>query len=272
MSRKILVFGERGRLGRELVARGCVPSHADVTVLPSVQFAIEQTAPDVVIYAAGVTDVDGCQGELFHRAFDVNYYGVRRVRRVFDGLLVYISTDYVFDGKRGPYNERAKPRPLGVYGYTKYAGERVVLTSDKPGIVVRTTRLYGALDGRDHVQRYYLPRLQRGEEIYASSTLRGNPTYIPHFVDGLWDLLELEEPPNIVHIVGTDWLSREEFATMVANVFGYSPSLVVLDDTEPPYWRPRKAGLKALRAKRLGIRLYSALEGLRCLKKNLALR
>lgn len=270
--KRVLVFGERGRLGSELVARGCLPSHADVTNDVSVQFAIETNAPDVVIYAAGVTDVDGCQGELFHAAFNVNYYGVWRVRRFFDGPLIYVSTDYVFDGKRGPYREQSKPRPLGVYGYTKYAGERVVLDSDKPGVVVRTTRLYGAPNGRCHVQQYYLPRLARGEEVYASPVLYGNPTYIPHFVDGLWDLLAIDDPPRIVNIVGKDWLSREEFATMCANVFGYPASLVVPDESDIPYWRPRKAGLKTHRASRLGVRLYSAIEGLQCLKERLARR
>lgn len=262
---KIGLIGHQGRLGSELVRKGCIPIDADVTNRYEVFNKIHMIEPDVVINCAAITDVNSCEEMLgMEKAIQINYKGVVNIRESFDGLLVQMSTDYVFDGKHGPYDEKAKySDAVNMYGLTKQAAEMALTIYDKPYCIIRTTCLFGSFN-QDDVASKVIIALRDGKEFKASLKPQGNPTYIPYLADGILTLLKLNEKPNVIHIAGKDVITRYEFALMTANVFGLDPKLIIHDDGSVlgTARRPDKAGLKVKLAEKLGIPLYTTIEGL----------
>jgi dTDP-4-dehydrorhamnose reductase len=261
----IAITGYQGRLGKYMIEKydNCVPLECDVTDLGDVQRAIDEVKPETIIHCAAITDVDRCEGDLYSQAIEVNVRGTRNVRCSFDGQVIYMSTDYVFDGKDGPYNEEAKPNPLCHYGKTKLYGEEEMLMADFPtDVIVRTTVLYGG-HKPDFVSAI-LDRLKTNDLFKVTGAILGSPTYIPHLADGLRKLVMLKQPPRILNIVGSDVVSRWVFACKIAKAYGYPVHNVLLTMTgnTGKADRPRKAGLKISLAKALKIPIYSLDDGL----------
>ena len=277
--KRIAVTGHEGRLGAELIKVGCTPLELDITDREVVAESIKSEKPEVIINCAAFTDVDACEkDEYYKKAFAVNTFGVGKLRDEFDGLLIHISTDYIFSGKRGPYSETYyKYDPVNAYGLTKMAGEAVLQTHwKKNSVIVRTTGLYGGCSGRrDFFQlvRDYLFRKPEEEDIVfanldVSKSLRGNQTYIPHLVEALIHLVNAEYHPKVVNIASKDVMSRYEFAQMIADVFGWEKQLLK-PVKNIPRWdakRPTRGGLKTRFAEKLGLPIYTISEGLEALK------
>src|SRR5438445_1802983 len=149
---RILVAGAKGQLGQELqrVLRGEEVIAADrpeyALTDPTLGEKIATQRPDLMIHAAAYTDVDGCERDP-ETAFTVNAQGTRRVAEgaaKANARLIYISTDYVFDGKKTePYTERDPVNPLNVYGRSKLAGEEEAVKGRRRKLVLRTSWLYG---------------------------------------------------------------------------------------------------------------------------------
>ena len=149
--KKISVLGHEGKLGSELVRLGCVPLCADITEPTDLREAIAVVNPDVIINCAAVTDVDACEEVLQPMANLVNSLGVANLRDAFHGRIIQISTDFVFNGRNGPYKENDIPFPISHYGSTKLDGEKYILNSFWPGTIIRTTILYGKHGKKDFV-------------------------------------------------------------------------------------------------------------------------
>lgn len=262
---KIAVIGHQGRLGSELVRRGCIPIDKDITNRYEVFNGIQMVQPDVLINCAAITDVNYCEDMVgMEKAIQVNFKGVVNLREAFDGWLIQMSTDYVFDGKHGPYSETSKlTQAINAYGMTKRAAEVIVASYPLPYCIVRTTCLFGS-SSKDDLAYKVLDALKEGKEFHASLKPPGNPTYIPYLVDGLLELMKLKQMPYVIHIAGKDVVTRYEFALMIANVFGYNSKLIVpaKENVLGEAKRPSKAGLKVKMAEKLGIPLYTAIEGL----------
>ncbi|MFO7638968.1 MAG: sugar nucleotide-binding protein, partial [bacterium] len=159
---RCLVTGARGMLGREFVSylRGQneeviqwdLPDH-DVSDIERTINGIHGVGPDVVFHLAAWTDVDGCESDPA-RATKVNFQGTWAVALAAaetECRLVYVSTDYVFDGQEGkPYLERDEPNPLSIYGRSKLMGEKAVRRTARRSSIVRTSWLYGR-HGRNFV-------------------------------------------------------------------------------------------------------------------------
>lgn len=150
---RALVVGSRGQLGRELVALlggECVWAgdfgEIDVTDAPAVKALVARVEPEVVFNATAWNRVDAAEAEV-SAAFAVNALAPRwlaEAARSVSALLVHVSTDYVFDGEnRRPYQESDLPRPLGVYGASKLAGETLVAASGPEHLIVRTSGVLG---------------------------------------------------------------------------------------------------------------------------------
>ena len=261
------VTGFRGRLGKYLVENfNYVPLDCDVTDVDQVRHKMKEVEPDTVIHCAAVTDVDKCESELYEKAIDVNIYGVTNIRQAFEGQVIYLSTDYVFDGADGPYNEDAKLSPICHYGYTKAMGEEVIHEWDYPtDVVVRTTILYGG--HKPDFVTGILDRLGNNEQFPVTGGLVGNPTYVPHLAKGIKSLVALKRPPRIVNIAGYDWISRWTFACKIAKTFGYPVYHILMTMRfNGNANRPKLAGLKTDLAKTLRIPVYSSLNGLEEMK------
>lgn len=262
---KICVTGYNGRLGIALVDKGCIPINCDITMIAGLCDAVYTANPEVIVHCAALTDVDWCE-ENPDEAFKVNVRGVHNLLTCVGEMyprpkIIFPSTDYIFDGRRGPYDEKAKPNPMGKYGMMKLGGETVLNNDD---IIVRTTILYGSKATPDFVTKV-LAQFDKNEPFGLPYDAIGNPTYVYHLAEAVLKLCEIENPPHIINIAGLDWVSRYEFGYMIADVFNKDKDLLYEEESECEY-RPKKAGLKLGLAKKLGLPLYSLWDGLQAMK------
>lgn len=181
---RVLVTGAGGQLGRDLLqtfgddAVGLAHAELDVTDEAAVDAAVREHAPDLVVHAAAYTAVDACENET-DRAWRVNALGAWWVARACaraGGAMVYVSTDYVFDGTTDrPYTEFDRPNPQSMYGRSKEAGEQLVRQTLPAHYVVRTSWLHGVGGGN-----FAATMLRLGRERGAVSVVEdqvGSPTF-----------------------------------------------------------------------------------------------
>lgn len=205
--------------------------HLDLEKPDTITRVFDKSRPDVVIHSAAYADVDGC--EIYrNRAYLTNYIGTLHIARLskrHNSYLVYISTDYVFDGSKGIYKEEDEPYPINYYGLSKLLGEVAVSSLlNKSGLVVRVSGLYGySPTGKRNFGITVLDRLLRGEAVYAFVDQFLSPTYVPFLAERIVKIIERQDEfAGVVHLAG-DRLSRYEFAMLVASNVGAKPDLVV---------------------------------------------
>ena len=249
---KIAVTGPNGRIGRELVKRGCIPITANITDYHALQREISYLNPDVVIHCAAYTDVDGCENAP-KKAAEVNTYGTYTLRQAYSGKIVYISTDYIFDGLNGPYKEDDKPNPTNIYGWSKLGGELVLSEDD---LIIRTTVLFDEQDGNFVTQ--VIKQFLLGNVVKVPNDLYGSPTYVPHLAEGILAAIALK---GVLNIAGNRVMSRYGLAQFIAEILGYG-------EIEPTSYtgktrRPMNAGLDAGKAQLLNIPIFDPLEGIK---------
>ena len=181
--------------------------------------------PEVVFHLAALTDVDHCETDPA-AAWRVNARGSARVARAALAAgagVVYMSTDYVFDGAAGGYSEAAPPAPINSYGRSKLGGEAATLAAHPSALVVRAT-LYGLHpDGRGGLARL-LARLQAGTPITVHPDAWFTPLPAPELAARLASLAAAGTG-GIRHLPGPR-CSRWEFAAAAARCFGLDPALV----------------------------------------------
>lgn len=207
---RLLVTGGRGLLGSEFEGMGVAAGHdvvaadreaLDVTQLESARRSIQGRGFDWIVHCAAYTAVDRAEEDP-EGARVLNVEGTRNVARAAREAgagMVYVSTDYVFDGStEKPYRPAQAPRPLSVYGRTKLEGERVVAeVFDRPGsdaavdipapLIVRTGWLYGE-GGRGFV-RSMIDRAERGEALRVVNDQQGRPTFARHVATAVLELM-----------------------------------------------------------------------------------
>lgn len=217
---KVLITGAGGQLGRDLVR---VLSDTD-TVMPYDRAGLDVTdagavwrvflreKPDAVIHAAAYTAVDRAESEP-DEAFRVNALGARNVAAAaaeIGAKLVYVSTDYVFDGRLGrPYHEFDRPAPLGVYGRSKREGEKLVRFVHTKSFIVRTSWLYGR--GPRNFIGKILQAAREGRPLRVVRDEIGSPTYTADLADFLSRLIRTPLY-GVYHAANTGSCSRFELA------------------------------------------------------------
>lgn len=268
---RVVITGADGQLGRALreVLRGHdlflvdLPEY-DVTD-PQIVGTVAEFQPDLVIHAAAMTDVDGCERDP-DLAFRVNEVGTRNVAeacRLCDAALVYVSTDYVFDGTKGePYLESDEPRPLCVYGRSKLAGELAVRDLLSRYYIARTAWLYGP-GGRNFVTRI-LELAADHDQLSVVTSEVGSPTYAPDLSAAIARLIEYPVY-GTYHLVNEGSCSRFEFAQRILELAGIGGvALRGMQHYERLAAVPADATLKNyLASTRLGIALRPWQEALR---------
>ena len=270
---KIGIIGHKGRLGSQLVQMGCEPLPIRIEKdMKPIDFPIENS---VIINCAALTGVDRCQtdDEYYHEAIETNGFGVRYLAESYKGEIIHISTDYVFRGTRGAYKEiqfsetpdKDLPTNGMGYGITKLLGEYEAGAYDHVKIV-RTTGLYGGRNGGDFLRTLLENYELDIPSIPVTKELHGNQTYIPHLADALMCYAEMKDRPKILHIGSKEVISRYEFALMIASVFDLDKKrLKPCKNSEVPGWvaeRPKKGGMKVDLAIKLGLPIYTILEGI----------
>jgi dTDP-4-dehydrorhamnose reductase len=222
---KALITGAAGQLGRELLAVapsswdtvGCSSSELDITRPESVADVLGRERPTLVINAAAYTNVDAAEQEA-DRAEAVNASGAAHVaagaRRI-GARLIHLSTDFVFDGGQGrPYLPEDQPRPLGVYGRSKLAGESEVARLTRgEALIVRTAWLYSGT-GRNFVLTL-LRLLSERDEVGIVSDQVGTPTSCGSLAEALWAAATCQHLHGIHHWTDAGVATRYDFAVAI---------------------------------------------------------
>ena len=260
--KKILITGAFGQLGTSLckvlsnesiLAAGrviistkkykCI--ELDITNQRKVAEIIRNYKPDIIIHLAAMTDVDGCE-KTPEIAFDVNVKATENLLTSFKGKFIYISTDYVFDGEKGPYFEDDKVNPMSVYGKTKLYGENLVQQSDIDWVILRSNIIFSYSDRtKASFVNWVVDSLKKRQMITVVNDQWNNPTWTNDLAKVISKIIE-KDINGLYHYGGRDYLNRLEFAKMIASTFGLDGSLIKPITTSELNWlaqRPLKSGL-----------------------------
>lgn len=265
---KIGVIGYKGRLGKTLIDKyGILPIDCDITSQDSIRTALgSDNNWDVIINCAAFTNVDGAEKERI-RAYAVNTFGPKNLATVFDGRIIQLSSDYIFNGEHGPYDEDDIAFPLSAYGFSKYMGEVALRPTMDRTLIIRTTVLYDNGPQSNFILSV-LNQLQQKKPVKVPKTIIGNPTHVEHLAEGIMYCID-HEHTGIINIVGTTLFSRYETAIEIARFFDLDTKQIY----DSPAWgeakRPEKAGLKIDKARNWGVPLFSLWEGLHLLKQDI---
>lgn len=232
---EVLVIGGGGLLGREVAAsaarsghRVSAPGRDELDLLDSerVRSWIGSSSPDLIINCAALTDVDGCE-ERESEAFEINGHAVGRLGQAVDeecdGILIHVSTDYVFDGLgTAPYREDDPTSPASVYGKSKLLGEQQL--RGRRAIVVRTSWLFGR-GGKSFVSTI-AARVRRGEELRVVADQTGAPTYAGFLAEALLEVgalwLSQGDPPALLHYRNREPATWFDLALQIAELWPYA--------------------------------------------------
>jgi dTDP-4-dehydrorhamnose reductase len=257
---KTLVIGASGLVGSRILARfgegarGTYCSHArpglrlvDITDADTVNMEIETLRPAVIVLAAAYTHVDGCEQNPA-RSYDVNVAGTRNVARAAarrGARLIFLSSDYVFDGAHGPYALDEIPAPINVYGHHKLEAERIVESELESYAIIRSCNIYGFdADGKNFVMAVYRNGVS-GTPMRVPVDQWGNPTYADDLVEAVARAGTLRTS-GIFHVAGPDYVDRLSWARRAAAAFGLDASYiegVPTSELGQPARRPLRAGL-----------------------------
>lgn len=225
---KILVTGAGGMLGSDLVARfslghevtGVTRHDFDILKEPEIRSCLASVRPDWVIHCAAFTNVDRCESEP-DKAFRVNSEGARDVARgcwSVGARMLYISTDYVFDGTKGsPYTETDPANPINVYGQSKLRGEQEVQKVLRDALIVRTSWLYGH-NGPNFVEAI-LAQAGKKNELAVVDDQVGSPTSTRDLADGIARLVEAGAY-GPVHVTNEGLCSWYDYAGKILTLAG----------------------------------------------------
>ncbi len=275
---KILVTGANGLLGQHLVGlllkkgyeviaigRGesRLPFNAseyayynvDIATELSVHEVFRKERPEVVVHAAAMTQVDECEQnqELCER---INVQGTSHIvvnAEMFSRHLIYVSTDFVFDGAKGNYAEDDDFGPVNWYGFTKMQAESLIETCEMPWSIVRTCLVYGnTLTGtRSNIISWVKDNLSASKPIKVVSDQVRTPTYVEDLAAGIL-LIIAKSAEGTFHIAGRDVLTPYDMAVKTADWFGLDKSLMTEVNASvfsQPGRRPLKTGFDISKAR-----------------------
>lgn len=238
---RALIIGASGQVGAALLstlrerghdAQGTHGAHPAPGLVPldlndhdAVEHMIAEVTPDWVFCPAGLSHVDYCE-EHPEEALALNHDGPRVAARAAGKAgagFVFYSSDYVFNGVGGPFGEDDPPRPLSIYGKSKWEGERAVLIACRRAIVIRTSVVYGS-ERQEKNFVYQLIRAFRENRPYRPAVdQRVSPSYNPDVAAASVELAE-RDLLGLWHVAGPETLDRYAFALLVCREFGLDSS------------------------------------------------
>ena len=264
---KTIIFGAKGQLGSDLadVLRGAETialdyDEVDISNSNSVSRTFEKYKPDAAINVAAMTDVAGCERDDV-KAFMVNGLGPKFIAEnclKSNALLLHISTDYVFDGKKNsPYIEDDPPNPLNVYGISKLAVEYYISALMERYFIVRTSGLYGlhkCIGKGGNFVDSMLRLSKEKKEIKVIDDEILTPTYTLDLAGQIKDLINTNSF-GIYHITNEGFCSWYEFAEEIFRFLDIKVNLMKISQSEFPsiVKRPRYSVIENKRLKSLGI-------------------
>ncbi|MBI5427093.1 MAG: dTDP-4-dehydrorhamnose reductase [Nitrospinae bacterium] len=260
---KTLIIGASGMLGHDLVRAfqelrhdTLAPPHKelDITLSDSVREYISREKPQCVVLSAAFTRVDDCESQR-EVAFAANAEGPRHVAqacRESGAKLVYVSTDYVFNGqKTEPYTEDDPAGPINVYGQSKLAGENYIRELSRDYLIARTSWLYG-LNGRNFVETI-LNKARTVTELRVVDDQKGAPTYTKDLAEAI-AILVARGAGGIVNVANSQTCTWFEFARTILQlqgITGVDVRPVTSEEFKAPARRPANSILSGDRYRSL---------------------
>jgi dTDP-4-dehydrorhamnose reductase len=296
--KRILITGSNGLLGQKLVelligndqvaviatargknrlpfTQGYEFRPMDVTNAEQVLAVINETSPDVIINTAAMTNVDQCETEK-EACWQQNVKAVEYLAEACqhtDTFLLHLSTDFIFDGADGPYDETAEANPVSFYGWSKWAAEKVLLHSTIRWSIARTVLVYGIAHdmSRSNIILWVKSSLESGKNINVVTDQWRTPTLAEDLAKGC-ALIAEKEAEGIFNISGKDFLTPYEMAIKTADYFQLDKSLIAEADGstfKQTAKRPPRTGFILEKATKLGYDPVTFDEGIDILARQL---
>jgi len=275
---KVLVTGANGLLGQHLVkqllennfavvatGRGSsrlpFPENemykyieADLTNGQLINDLLSTERPPVIVHAGAMTQVDNCEQNQ-DACFEVNVQATAQLlvlAEQYADFFIFVSTDFIFDGKKGFYKEEDHLNPLNWYGFTKVQAESTVETSDIPWAIIRTCLVYGQNYGgtRSNFISWVKDNLSAGKEIKVVNDQYRTPTYVEDLAKGIILIIN-KKATGVFHISGKDMLTPYDMAMATANHCNLNKELIKKVDASlfsQPAKRPLKTGFDISKA------------------------
>ena len=271
---KLLITGASGLYGSKLAELATAKSYRvysgysrdqpfsgapipfDVSDKNQVEGAFKKVNPDVVVHAAALTDVDKCElnKEL---AWRINVEGTRNVAEAVKtnhSFLVYISTDYVFNGDKGNYKETDPPAPINYYGFTKLKAEELVGDMLSEYCIARASVIYGSTPaaGKVNFALWVINKLKRNEQARIVTDQWNSPTLNTNMAGMTLEIIE-RKLTGTFHLSGATRISRYDFAKQIAENFDLDSNLISPITSAEFSWvakRPKDSSLDAAKAQR----------------------
>lgn len=289
---KIMVTGSNGLLGQKLIHQlanrpdvtllatargnnrlkqqtGYTYSPLDITDGQAVLALCQSWQPDAIIHTAAMTQVDDCEDQQA-ACWELNVTAVDHLIRAAEAVnahLVHLSTDFIFDGAAGPYDETAAPNPLSFYGKSKLAAEKLLLESSISYSIIRTVLVYGVAEdmSRSNIVLWAKGALEKGQPLRIVSDQFRTPTLAEDLAQGCI-LAAMKRAQGIYNISGKDQMSVLELVKRVAKYFDLPTdqiSEVSTDTLNQRARRPLVTGFILDKARRdLGYEPHSFEEGI----------
>ncbi|MFD2516192.1 SDR family oxidoreductase [Pontibacter locisalis] len=292
--KKVLITGSNGLLGQKLTelllprtsveilatSRGenklaeILPSlpfrSMDVTDKAQVEKVVSEFRPTHIIHTAAMTNVDQCESDR-EGALKLNRDAVQYLVDAcekYNVHLIHVSTDFIFDGENGPYDEEAAANPVNFYGETKLMAEEIVKKARCKWAILRTVLVFGVAHdyGRTNIVLWVRDSLQAGKVIKVVNDQFRTPTLAEDLAMGCWLAVE-HDAEGIFNISGKEMLTPYDMAMQVAEYFALNKSLIDKADASTftqPAKRPPRTGFDISKAeKQLGYQPHSFMEGIR---------
>lgn len=268
---KYLVTGANGLLGQKLVklllekevqvvATGLgndrtenagvnyVYYQMDITDLTDIKSVVSKENPEVIINTAAMTNVDQCESEQ-QGCLALNVEAVRHLVEVCEArdiFLVHLSTDFIFDGEDGPYDENAEANPISFYGQSKLDGEKVLIDSEVKWAILRTVLVYGIVPNmsRSNIILWVKSSLENNKNIKVVTDQWRTPTLAEDLAMGCY-LVASKGASGIFNISGKNMLTPYDMAIKTADYFKLDKSYIAEADSttfSQPAKRPPKTG------------------------------
>ncbi|MBP8115172.1 MAG: SDR family oxidoreductase [Chitinophagaceae bacterium] len=273
---RILVTGANGFLGNyliqellrrkhEVIATGkgnCriklnetfVYEEMDFTNVQSVNNVFDRCKPQVVVHAGAMSKTDECEDNR-ELAFNVNTQGTINLlmaAKSMSSFFIFISTDFVFDGLKGMYNEDDVPGPVNYYGQTKLLAEEKVKEYAGAWCILRTVLVYGRpQQGRDNLLTLVKKKNENGELYKVFTDQLRTPTYVEDLAKAIISVME-NKATGIFHISGIDQLSPFQMVIKMADLLSLNKELIIpitKDDLKEKAIRPPYTGFDISKAK-----------------------
>lgn len=232
----------------------------------------KETKPDIVIHTAGMTKLDPCETNK-EEAYKVNVEGTENIVKgckLNNSKIIYLSTDFVFDGKKGDYKEEDETNPLSYYAKTKLKSEELIKNSGLDYIIPRVAVLYGAKQNNKLVS-WCIDQLKNKEYVTLIADHIRTPTLVDNVAEALNVLIQ-KNKQGTYHIAGSEKLSAFSMGVRIAEVFNFDKKYlkpITSHRFQQIAPRPRDSSLNIEKLQKEGIKMSSFVEGLRKIKEQM---